>query len=37
MCPLILYFSILFFIIVMTYCPFDIAFFYDYNSNKYSL
>lgn len=35
--PLVLYLSLLFFIVSMTYCPFNIAFFYDHNSNKFSL
>lgn len=36
-CTSMVYLSMLFFVIVMTYYPFDIAFFYDYNSNKYSI
>ena len=35
--PLILYLSLLFFIISMTYCPFDIAFFYDHSAKRFGL
>ena len=35
--PLIVYLSLLFFTISMTYCPFDISFFYDHSSKKFGL